>query len=166
SGISNTFTGNTVSNNGGDGIYIDDDMNGGENTSMSYYFTNNNVSSNGGDGIYMYIDPSNGDEIMKIIFMQGNTVSLNTGDGVDSYVNGTDPDMFIGDLGGYGGGATLPTGYVISTGGNTFTLNGDLISNWDIKQSGLDLWALGNTWTDPSDPQSTITGDVITSLAP
>jgi len=128
----------------------------GENTSMSYYFTNNNVSSNGGNGIYLYIDPSDGNEIMKIIFMQGNTVSLNTGDGVHSYVNGTDPAMFIGDLGGYGGDA-MPAGYVISTGGNIFTLNG----GWDINHdanTGLDLWALGNTWTNPSDPQSTITG--------
>lgn len=161
SGFSLLFTGNTVENNGGDGVYSDSDGRGGDNTWMKFRFVDNRISSNGRDGLYLYIDSTNGELIDKSLFLQGNTITGNPIYGVELYVNGQDTNDFAGDFG---------SGTLGSTGGNTFANNG----TWDIEHGGnanMNIPALNNTWTNNADPESTIcdnadsfcNGDIITS---
>lgn len=161
SGFSLSFIGNTVENNGNDGVYSDSDGRGGDNTWMRYTFRDNRISSNGRNGLYLYIDPSDGQLINKSLFLQGNTITGNARYGVELYVNGQDTNDFKGDFGG---------GALGSTGGNTFANNG----TWDIQHRGnanMNISALNNSWTNNADPESTIydntedpfsSGDVIT----
>lgn len=162
SGFTDIYTGNTIERNGSNGIYLDSDFTGGADTYMDYSFVGNQINDNGRDGLYLYIDPSNGGQIMKTLLLQENAITNNLRYGVEVYVNGDTIEDFSGDFGG---------GLLGSTGGNTFSDN----VIWDIYHrgdTGMDIWALGNTWTNAGDPESTIydsedalsRGDVITAL--